>query len=94
MDTRLENALLIPQKATFEILDQRYVFVIDDENVVHATKIKVTGELEHLFVVEEGIDQDDRILLEGLRKVKHEDKIETEFVEPQVVMSNLEMYAE
>ncbi len=94
MDTKLKNALLTPQKATFEVLDQRYVFVIDKDNIVRSTNIKIGAEVNHLFVVEEGINENDRILLEGLRKVKHGDEIETEFVEPEAVMTNLEMYAE
>ena len=29
-----KNALIIPQKATFEILDKKYVYVVDKENVL------------------------------------------------------------
>jgi membrane fusion protein (multidrug efflux system) len=94
MESKLENALLIPQKTTFEVLDQRFVYVIDKDNVVRTTKIKVAGELEHLFIIEEGLEETDRILLEGLRKVKNEDKLACEFIEPQSVLQNLEMYAE
>ena len=31
----LKNAIVIPQRATFEILDKRYVYVVDKEDVVH-----------------------------------------------------------
>lgn len=94
MDSELKDALLIPQKATFEVLDQRYVFLIDKENVAHMSMIKVGAELPHLFVVEEGLKEDDRILLDGLRKVKDEQEIGVQFVRPDSVMMNLEMYAE
>lgn len=94
MDSKLTNALLIPQKATFEVLDQRYVFVVGDDNKVHSTKIEVSAELPHLFVVSDGITENDKILLEGLRKVKNNDEIHFEFLEPKAVLSNLELYAE
>lgn len=94
MDSKLDGALLIPQKATFEVLDQRFVFVIDEDNRVRATKIKVAAELEHLFLIEEGLDENDKILLDGLRKVKDGDEIEVEFREPATVVRGLEMYSE
>ena len=31
----LKNAIVIPQRATFEILDKRYVFVVGKDDVVH-----------------------------------------------------------
>ena len=31
----LKNALVIPQRATFELLDKRYVWVVDEEDVAH-----------------------------------------------------------
>lgn len=94
MDTKLDNALLVPQKATFEVLDQRFVFVIDDEGVARSTKIKVGEELQHLFVVEEGLKETDRILLEGIRKVKNGEEIEIRFAEPDSVITHLGLYSE
>lgn len=94
MNAKLKNALIIPQKATFEVMDQRYVFVIDEEGVAHSTKVKVGAELPHLFVIEEGLKEGDRVLLDGIRKVKNEEKIATQFVRPDSVLTHLEMYAE
>ena len=83
-----------PQKATFEILDKRYVFVLDNDNVVHQTEISVAAELPHLFVVNKGLQLKDRILVDGIRMVKNNEKIETLFAEPTEVMSKLAVYAE
>ena len=94
MDSHLKDVLLIPQKATFEVLDHRYVFVIDKDGVLHTTRITVGPELQHLFVVNEGLKKDDRVLLEGLRKVKDQDKVEVEFVAPDSVLKHLDLYAE
>ena len=90
----LRNVLLIPQKATFEILDQKYVYVIGKNNKLKATKIKVSDELPHLYVISEGLDKKDKILLNGLRKVNNGDKIHFTFQPSSSVFSQLELYAE
>ena len=94
METELNDVLLVPQKATFEVLDHRYVYVIDEDSVLHTTRVGIGPELQHLFVVNSGLKQDDRILLEGLRKVKDKDKVDFEFTPPDSVMKHLDLYAE
>ena len=94
MSVPLENALLIPQKSTFEILDKRYVFVIDEHNVVRSREIKIAAEMPHVFAVSEGLSENDKILLEGLRLVRENDEISYDFVQPLTVLSNLNLYAE
>ncbi|MDC0723520.1 efflux RND transporter periplasmic adaptor subunit [Nannocystis sp. bb15-2] len=88
------NAQLIPQKATFEILDRRYVFVVDDEGIVHSRPIAVAAELPHAFIVESGLEDSDHILLEGLRKVQDGTHIEVKFEEPAEVFAHLDLHAE
>ena len=70
MTVPLRNALIIPQKATFDVLDKKYVFVIDEHNTARSREISVVQELPHLYVVDGGISEDDKILIDGLRKVK------------------------
>ncbi|WP_373056698.1 efflux RND transporter periplasmic adaptor subunit [Zunongwangia sp. H14] len=94
MKIPLDNALLIPQKATFEILDKHYVFVIGKDNVVHQQEVSVGAEMPHLFAVEKGLTQNDKILLEGIRMVKDNEKINYEFEKPEKVLAGLDMYAE
>lgn len=48
----LKAALLIPQKATFEVLEKKYVYVVDKNSVIRSREIKIAAELPHLFVVE------------------------------------------
>lgn len=94
MDSNLKGVLLIPQKATFEVLDHRYVYVIGQDSVLHTTRIDIGPELQHLFVVTEGLKKDDRILLEGLRKVKDAEKVDFDLIAPDSVVTHLELYAE
>lgn len=90
----LKNALLIPQKATFEVLDKKYVFVITEENTVKARQIVTAAEMPHLYAVESGLEEGDKILLEGLRLVRENEEIAYDFVAPQEAISHLELYAE
>jgi membrane fusion protein (multidrug efflux system) len=89
MPVPLENALIIPQKATFEILDKKYVFVVGDDNVLESRQITVAQEVPHLYIVSEGLSKTDKILVEGLRKVKNKQKIETDFVPQQKIIAEL-----
>lgn len=94
LNTPLKNAMLIPQKSTFEVLDKRYVFVIDKDNIVRSRLITIEAELPHIYVVKNGLLETDKILLEGLRLVHEGDEIHSEFVKPGSVLSQLELYAE
>lgn len=90
----LKNAMLIPQKATFEVLDKRYVYVVDKENVIKSRMINISHELPHLYAVASGLEVGDKILLEGLRKVKENQKIKYKFEDPAKVITHLGLYAE
>ena len=54
MTVPLKNALIIPQKATYEIQDKVYVFVVDKNNVVKSRNISIVGRMPDLFVVKSG----------------------------------------
>ena len=94
MTVPLRNALIIPQKATYEIQDKIYVFVVDKNNVVHSRNITISNEMPDLYVIGSGLGENDRILLEGVQKVKDNDKIQAEFVTPKDAISRLKLYAE
>lgn len=94
MPNPIKNALLIPQKTTYEILDKKYVFTVDENNVVRSRQIVIGEELPHIYVVKEGLAENDKILLEGLRKVSDKDKIVFEYVQPDSAITQLELYAE
>jgi membrane fusion protein (multidrug efflux system) len=89
MPAFLDDALIIPQKATFEILDKKFVFVVDDNGVVRSREIKVGTEMPHLYAVSEGLNHSDKILVEGLRKVKNNQHIEYELRNQQQIIAQL-----
>jgi membrane fusion protein (multidrug efflux system) len=90
-----KNALIIPQKATFEVLEKKYVFVVDKDNVVHQTEINIAAEMPDLYVIKNGITANDKIMLEGIRKVRDNDKIEKfTYEDPKEVLKHLNVYVE
>jgi membrane fusion protein, multidrug efflux system len=94
MTIPLKNAIIIPQKATYEILEKKYVFVIDKNNVVHSKEITIASEMPDLYVIKNGLAENEKILLEGIRKVKDNDKIEYEYENPKTVLPKLKVYVE
>lgn len=76
------SAIVIPQQATFELLDQRYVYVVDKEGVAQRREIVVQSELQDGFVIEKGLDVNDKIVLEGVRQIRDGEKLEYELRKP------------
>jgi membrane fusion protein, multidrug efflux system len=94
MVVALRNALIIPQKATFEVLEKKYVFVIDKDNVVQQKEITIGAEMPDLYIITDGVQETDKILLEGLRKVSNGEKITYTYEDPKKVIPNLRVKAE
>lgn len=95
MPVLLKNALLIPQKATFEILDKKYVYVVDDKGIVHSRQITVGTELPHIYAVTTGLKEGENVLIEGLRKVRNEQHIKHKSQSPRQVFAEMnQLFAE
>jgi membrane fusion protein (multidrug efflux system) len=94
IEAPMNDALIIPQKATFEVLDKKFVYVVGEDHVIKSRSITVAAEMPDLYVVSKGLKPNEKILLEGLRKVRENDKIEFTFEEPAKVLRTLRIPAE
>lgn len=94
MKVPVQNALLVPKKATFDVLDKKFVYVVDEHDVVTSRRITVAAERTQLFLVASGLTEKDRIVYDGIRKVHEGAKIEPEFERPEDVVKHLEVPAE
>lgn len=94
MTVPMKDAIIIPQKATYEVLEKKYVFVVDKNNVVHSREITIASELPDLYIVQSGLNPDEHILLEGIRKVTDNQKIHFRYEDPKVVLPKLNVYVE
>lgn len=90
----IHDAIVIPQRATFEILDKRYVYLIDGQGITHQREIKVANELDDVFVVESGVAVGDKIIFEGIRQVHDGQHVEALFKKPEEVLSHMKNHAE
>jgi membrane fusion protein (multidrug efflux system) len=78
----LKKAIVIPQRATFEALDKRCVYVVDKENVAHRREVVVQNELADDFVIQKGQDVNSRIVVEGVREIQDGEKLGGELRKP------------
>ena len=72
-----KNAIVVPQKATYDIQDKKMIFTVDADNVVHMTNIKVLNNTSDSFIIDGGLSEGDRIVIDGVGKVKDGDHIAT-----------------
>lgn len=91
MTIPIKNALIIPQKCTYELQDKIFVYVVDATNKIHSRAITIKQKLSNLYIVNTGLEAGDKILLDGLQSAKDDEKIEATFMEPKQVISNLQL---
>lgn len=67
----LENIIMIPQSATTEIQDKKFVYVLQPDNTIKNTEIKVfTLNDGQYYYVMEGLKQGDKVVIEGVQALK------------------------
>lgn len=95
INQKLLGALVIPQQATFEVLDRRYVFVVDQNSVAHQREITVARELEDIYVIKAGLSAGEKFVLDGVRQVRDGERLEhAEIRPPGEAVKNLKHHAE
>lgn len=71
MSEQIENALLVPQKSTFELQGKHFVYVVDNKQMVFSRAIgtkQVAGK--GFYVVTDGLKSGDRIVLKSAASLK------------------------
>ena len=90
MTVPVKDAVIIPQKATYELQDKTYVFVVGSDNKVHSKIITIKNRLSNIYVVD-GLSEHDKILLEGVQNVNDDDKIEYKWVDLKTTLPSLQL---
>lgn len=95
MQRTVKQALLVPQKSTFELGGDFYIYTVGKDDVIKQVKIKVAEELEDLFVVDGGLTTEDRIIFEGQRQAHDGEKAhDYRFEETKDAYANLKLQAQ
>ena len=90
----VKDVLVIPQRATFEILDKRYVYVVDEQSIVHQRDVTVESEQDDIFLIKAGLQEGEKIIFEGIRQVRDGEKIAYEFRAAEDILTKLKYHAE
>lgn len=65
-----KGALIIPTRAMIELQGQFTVFVVDENNKVQLRVVKTSTTFGQYTVVDSGLQEGDRVIVEGMMKVK------------------------
>ena len=65
-----ENAILVPQRAVTEMQGSYQVAVVTPENKIDIRAVKVGQRSEGLWIIDQGLKAGERVVVEGLQKVK------------------------
>ncbi len=64
---RQDQVIVIPQKATYELQDKKFVYVVGDSNKVVSTPIEVFNLSDgQSYIVTSGLKPGDRVVIEGV----------------------------
>ncbi len=86
--TDLKDVILIPQNATLELQDKRIALVVDKDNKVKAVPIEVRAVSGgQLFVVDKGLNEKDKVLIEGVGIVTEGTPIKPEVVDYNTIIN-------
>ena len=66
----LSNALVVPQRAVQEVQGSYQVAVVGPDDTVDIRAVKVGPRYEKLWVITDGVKPGDRVIVEGLQKVR------------------------
>ena len=66
----VDEALVLPQKAAFEIQDKNYVFVVDKANKVSMRSFVPRARRGDLYIIESGLKEGETIVYEGIQNIK------------------------
>jgi membrane fusion protein (multidrug efflux system) len=77
---KIADALMIPQKAVFEIQDKNYVFIVDTNNTVTMKSFVPKSRISHFYIVESGLAPGDKVIYEGLQGLREGMQIIPEYI--------------
>jgi membrane fusion protein (multidrug efflux system) len=75
LSRKMDDALLVPQKSTFEVLDRTYVYVTDANGIISQRTIQPEARYGLYYIVRSGLKKGDRVVFEGIQNLKEGDKI-------------------
>jgi len=83
-----KDALLVPQRAVSQLQGSYQVAIVDGENKAHLKPVKVGTRFGSLWVIREGLQPGDRVVVEGIQKVREGATVDPKPYEPAVAQKS------
>ncbi|MBQ8635055.1 efflux RND transporter periplasmic adaptor subunit [bacterium] len=79
-----QDVLIIPQEYTLQDSKGRYVYTMDENNIVQARYFKDAGQYENYWIVKDGLEEGEKFISTNLTKLMPKQKVRTaESAKPQ-----------
>ena len=79
------NALLVPQRAVKEMLDNTFVTVVTESNAAESRPVRLGEKVGNWYIVESGLAAGDRVVVEGVDKVKQGAQMSVTLLSPESI---------
>ena len=89
LSNTVTDAIMIPQKAAFEIQDKNFVFVVDSTNQVRMRHFVPKTRFSHYYIVESGLKSGEQIVFEGIQEIRDGMRIIPKHVQMDSLMVSL-----
>lgn len=74
--TRSNDAIIVPQSATFDVQDKKFVYVLNNDKTVATREITVLPQNDgQTYVIASGLRSGERIVVDGVNQLKNGQKI-------------------
>ena len=80
----VKNGILVPQRCVIELQGTFSVLVIDENNKVQNRLIQVGSKVKEFWLISEGLKPGDKVIYEGLQKVKEGMVVNPKIVEIKI----------
>jgi membrane fusion protein (multidrug efflux system) len=74
----IPGGIMIPQRCIMELQAKFSVFIVNDKNTIERREVKVGSKINNFWVIEEGLAAGDKVVYEGLQKVREGGQITPE----------------
>ena len=77
------NALLVPQRAVQQLLDEAFVLVVGEDGKSISKNVKVGEKVGSYYIIEKGLSPTDVVIVEGLTTLRAGQDIDVTMVTPE-----------
>lgn len=84
------NELVVPQEYTLQDSRGRFVYVVDENNIVQTRYFKDNGQYEKYWIIKDGLKEGDKFVTTNLTKLMPKQKVKTEAPKSTALSGGLE----